>query len=546
MDFFSLKRTHIAFDHKSTYALKLSLLAAALMAATMPALLMSAEKTKAAVIETNDYIGNGDANCDGEIAHPTTMHLPLGKSTLMSLPEPLATRSVGDPGVLQTKLVSLKTLYLLGVNIGTTNMIIKGKSGKCTFVDVVVNMDAEGLLQTLSELLPEEKNIKVTAAADSLIVWGSVEDALTANRVIDIAQTFVRRRTMPVFASGDNTQMQMQMQMQQQQQSQQQLNNPQLQEFVSPRIVNMLTVSAQQQVMLEVKVAEVSKTLLDKLGASIALSKTSGSWTYTLLGNFLSTSGSATGGSIGGFKSANKNFTLDAEKRDGLIKVLAEPTIMAISGQEGSFLAGGRIFIPVAQNAGAGNTITLEEKEFGVGVKFTPTVLAGGRINLRVAPEVSELNREGVGVTATGFSGTAILPAFTTRKASTTVQLFDGQSFAIGGLIKNNTTANIKAFPILGEIPIIGALFRSSDFQNDKTELVFVVTPHLVKPVNPADIDLPTGRHTDPSRKEFFLGGKLEGKPDGDAPAKTNADEKQPAKKTDEPSADNATGYDLK
>ena len=149
-------------------------------------------------------------------------------------------------------------------------------------------------------------------------------------------------------------------------------------------------------------------------------------------------------------------------------------------------------------------------------------------------------------MTATGFSGTAILPAFTTRKASTTVQLFDGQSFAIGGLIKNNTTANIKAFPILGEIPIIGALFRSSDFQNDKTELVFVVTPHLVKPVNPADIDLPTGRHTDPSRKEFFLGGKLEGKPDGDTPAKTNADEKQPAKKTDEPSADNATGYDLK
>jgi len=413
MDFFSLKSTHIVFDHKSKHALKLSLLAVALIAATSPSLLMSAEKAKAAVIETNDYIGNGDANCDGEIAHPTTMHLPLGKSTLMSLPEPLATRSVGDPGVLQTKLVSLKTLYLLGVNIGTTNMIIKGKSGKCTFVDVVVNMDAEGLLQTLSELLPEEKNIKVTAAADSLIVWGSVEDALTANRVIDIAQTFVRRRTMPVFASGDNAQMQMQMQMQQQQQSQQQLNNPLLQEFVNPRIVNMLTVSAQQQVMLEVKVAEVSKTLLDKLGASIALSKTSGSWTYTLLGNFLSTTGSATGGSI-------------------------------------------------------------------------------------------------------------------------------------GGLIKNNTTANIKAFPILGEIPIIGALFRSSDFQNDKTELVFVVTPHLVKPINPADIDLPTGRHTDPSRKEFFLGGKLEGKPDGDAPANTRADEKIPAKKTDEPSADNATGYDLK
>lgn len=542
MDFFSLKNTHIVFDNKSKHVLKLSLMAVAVMVATSPTLLISAEKAKPAVIETNDVIGNGDASCDGDIAHPTTMHVPLGKSTLMSLPEPLATRSVGDSNILQTKLVSLKTLYLLGVNIGTTNMIIKGKSGRCTFLDVVVNMDPEGLQQALVELLPEEKNIRVTAAADSLILSGSVEDALTANRVIDIAQAFVRRRVMPVFSGGDSTQMQMQMQMQQTQQQ----GGVQQQEFVNPRIVNMLTVSAQQQVMLEVKVAEVSKTLLDKLGARLSLSQTSGSWTYTLLSNFLSTTGSSTGGAVGGSKSPTKNFSLDAEKRDGLIKVLAEPSIMAISGQEGSFLAGGRIFIPVAQNAAGGNTITLEEKEFGVGVKFTPTVLAGGRINLRVAPEVSELNREGVGVSATGFSGTAILPAFTTRKASTTVQLFDGQSFAIGGLIKNNTTANIKAFPILGEIPIIGALFRSSDFQNDKTELVFVVTPRLVKPINPADIDLPTGRHTDPSRQDFFLGGKLEGKPDGGVPAKAGAADKAPAKKTDEPSSDGATGYDFK
>jgi pilus assembly protein CpaC len=193
--------------------------------------------------------------------------------------------------------------------------------------------------------------------------------------------------------------------------------------------------------------------------------------------------------------------------------VLAEPNIMAISGQEASFLAGGKIFIPVSQVQNNGvPTITLEEKEFGVAVKFTPTVLEGGRINLKVAPEVSDLNKEGVGITATGISGTAILPSFTTRRATTTVQLYDGQSFAIGGLIKNNVTTDVKAFPMLGEIPVLGALFRSSQFQTDRSELVFIITPRLVKPL-PADYRLPTDDYVEPTRSEFFLGGRHAGKP---------------------------------
>jgi pilus assembly protein CpaC len=211
---------------------------------------------------------------------------------------------------------------------------------------------------------------------------------------------------------------------------------------------------------------------------------------------------------VDAFNNRNGNFlTLDAQKRDGLIKVLAEPNIMAISGQEASFLAGGKIFIPVSQD---NNKVTLEEKEFGVAVRFTPTVLDGGRINLKVAPEVSDLNKNGVGLTAVGITGTSILPSFTTRRATTTVQLFDGQSFAIGGLIKNNMTTNIKALPVLGEIPVLGALFRSSDFQTDRSELVFIITPHLVKPL-PPDYKLPTDGFIEPSRSEFFLQGKMEG-----------------------------------
>ncbi len=278
----------------------------------------------------------------------------------------------------------------------------------------------------------------------------------------------------------------------------------------------MLSVGSAQQVMLEVKIAEVSKSLVDKLGVGISGSPTSGSWTWGVVSNFLS---GTLGGNLSAVRATGSTVAVEAQKKDGLIKILAEPNIMAISGQEGSFLAGGKILIPVAQDAtGTSNRITLEEKEFGVGIKFTPTVLAGGRINLQVAPEVSELSREGVGISATGASNRAILPLITTRRASTTVQLMDGQSFAIGGLIKNNTTANITAFPILGEIPIIGALFRSTDFQKDRTELVFVVTPRLVKPLAVA-YRLPTDGMNDPSRKELFIDGQLEsGKTQKDNP----------------------------
>jgi pilus assembly protein CpaC len=272
------------------------------------------------------------------------------------------------------------------------------------------------------------------------------------------------------------------------------------------KVINMLSIADPQQVMLEVKVAEVSKTLVDQLGAEFNLPSSGSSWTYSILSSFLNANPGVLKASRG-----NKLISIDAQKKDGLVKILAEPTIMAISGQEGQFLAGGRILIPVAQSNQVGlTTITLEEKEFGVSLKFTPTVLANGRINLRVRPEVSELSPTGIGISDFGQTSTNILPLINTRKAETTVQLNDGQSFAIGGLIKSNVTQNVKAFPILGEIPILGALFRSSDFETDKSELVFVVTPHLVKPL-PPDYPLPTDSFTEPSRSEFFLEGKMEG-----------------------------------
>jgi pilus assembly protein CpaC len=374
------------------------------------------------------------------------------------------------PGVADVDVLLLAPteVYLLGKTVGATNVVMLDRDGTCTAFDVVVAMDTTALQAVISQLLPGEKDIKVTPAFDSIVLSGVVSDSEALTRVTDLANAYVGGKS-------------------------------------SQRVVNMLEVGAPQQVMLEVKVAEVSKALIDQLGVQFNGSKKNGEWTYRLLTDFLS-------GGNGVLSIAGRTgLTLDAQKDDSLVKILAEPTIMAISGQTGSFLAGGKIFIPVAQDSSnGGSKITLEEKEFGVSVKFTPTVLGNGRINLRVRPEVSELNRDGIGIVAAGVNGTAILPSFTSRKAETTVQLMDGQSFAIGGLIKNNTTTDIKAFPILGELPVVGALFRSTQFQSDRTELVFVITPRLVKPL-PAAYRLPTDNYVPPTRSELMLGGKIEG-----------------------------------
>ena len=438
--------------------------------------------------------------CSGEIATSANIKVAQGKSHLLDLPQlklpaPAWLRSVGDPDIVQVEPLTSATprnmFFAFGKKVGSTNLMFQNKEGQCAMVEISVGVDTAAVQNSLVELMPEAKNIKVSAAADSLVLSGTVSDAAAVDRVLSIANAFVRKNAGVAGGAGA----------------------PQ------ERIVNMISVSAPQQVMLEVKVAEISKSLLDKLGMSVSTTANRGGWMLGLLANF-SSGGS---GALNLDKNANNFLHLDAETRNGLVKVLAEPTVMAISGQEGSFLAGGRIFIPVSQDANG--KVTLEEKEFGVGLHFTPTVLDGGRINLRVAPEVSELSREGVGVSSTSTGGNAVLPLITTRRAATTVQLFDGQSFAIGGLIKYNVTQNIKALPVLGELPVLGSLFRSSDFQTDKTELVFIVTPRLVKPL-PQNYPLPTDSFVEPTRSEFFLEGRMEGKAT--------------------PSAQPATGFELK
>ena len=431
------------------------------------------------------------------------MNLFEGKSTLMRLPTPATRLSVGDASIADVILLNPSEVYMLGKTTGSTNLIIWDKNNDATIIDISVGIDTVALRSRIDQLLPGEKGIILTTAADTVIISGTVSDVVKADQVMSIATAYVQRSSRGGQSSagggggaapaagaapasggsgGGGS--------------------------AAPKVVNMMSVAAPQQVMLEVKVAEVSKSLTDQLGASAGFTRTIGGWTTALFSNLLSNNPSLLSGTN------NRNgdkLSADAQRKDGLIKVLAEPNIMAISGQDASFLAGGKIFIPVSQTTNNGvPTIGLEEKEFGVGVKFTPTVLEGGRINLKVLSEVSDLNKDGIGITAAGISGTAILPSFTTRRASTTVQLFDGQSFAIGGLIKHNVTTNIKAIPGIGEVPVLGTLFSSNDFQTDQSELVFIITPHLVKPL-PANYKLPTDAYIQPSRAEFFLGGKMEG-----------------------------------
>jgi pilus assembly protein CpaC len=271
-------------------------------------------------------------------------------------------------------------------------------------------------------------------------------------------------------------------------------------------VVNLLSVGGVQQVLLEVRVAEMNRDTFKRLGFNWSIQSGSDLF-YTFLGGLSSLDGSGSltlSDDVTAALSVSGGDTtvdgiIDALRKNGLVKILAEPNLVCLSGQTADFLAGGEIPVPVPQGLG---TVAIEYKPFGVGLTFTPTVLSGNRINLKVQPEVSELDDS----RAVEISDVTV-PAIETRRASTVVELGDGQSFAIAGLIKDNLRENISKIPLLGEIPVLGTLFRSQDFQKNRSELVIIVTPHLAKPTNMAEQTLPTDGFKEPDWFEFYLLG---------------------------------------
>lgn len=395
-----------------------------------------------------------------------------GGATAAAAPAGTDSNGVADTEIT---LLSPTELFMLGRRTGSMNIVVQGTDGRCVVKDIVVAVDPGTLQAQLHDVMPEESGVQVRGADSNLVLTGTVRDAVQLQQVLAIAGSYTDRK----------------------------------------KIVNLLRVAAPQQVMLEVKIAEVSKTLLDRLGLNFARAFTNGAGVTNLISGFIggglsSLSRTHGGAGLPGGATSSTQLGIDANRNDGIVRVLAEPNIVAISGQSASFLSGGKIFIPVAQT-GAGSTgptITLEEKEFGVGLKFTPTVL-DGRVNLKIVSEVSDLSQTGAPFTSVGGQVT-ILPLMTTRRVDTTVQLGDGQSFAVAGLIKNNMSEALDKFPGLGEAPVLGALFRSTEFQNNQTELMFVVTPHLVKPLA-GPVALPTDVHVPPSRADVMLMGTGEG-----------------------------------
>jgi pilus assembly protein CpaC len=414
--------------------------------------------------------------------HAGEVAVPVNKSQVIRSDRPYAKALIGNPEVADVLPLTDQSLYLLGKKTGTTSLTLYDRSNSLiAVVDVVVGPDVLSLRRQLSEMMPVD-GVGARISNDSIVLEGVVPNAVAADRAVQLAET---------YAPG--------------------------------KVVNLLSLGSSQQVMLEVRFSEVQRSAAKELGVS---------W-------FVGSDGGKLGGAIGSgagvvgsnpptlgaivdsfgvvqrsFRALGANFqaTLDALERKGAVTTLAEPTLIALSGETASFLAGGEFPVPVAQSAtggggadGGSSAITVEWKPFGVGLAFTPTVLADGVINLVIAPEVSSIDP-----TASIEINNLTIPGLQTRRAKTTVELRDGESFAIAGLLRRDFQSTVRQFPILGSIPIIGTLFRSSGFDREETELVIIVTPRLVAPVRAASMKAPTDRVGPPNEADLFLLGRTD------------------------------------
>ncbi len=405
---------------------------------------------------------------------PQTLTIEVGKSIVLRSPIRIKRASLGNPEVASTIVLSPTQLYLYGKTMGSTNMTFWGRDGKVFAVyDLIVQPNLTQLKAQIHELFPEEKGIKIGAAQDHITLAGSASGPDVIAQVLGVANAYAPKKVM-----------------------------------------NMLQVEGVQQVMLEVKVAEMSKGLLRRLGVNFIHQNGTGTQIGLLdnLTNFERNDNGSLVHLLGitsnlAFAAALGNgvltVVLSALKEHNLTKILAEPTLTTVSGQEASFLAGGEFPIPVPQAFGV---TTIVFKEFGVSLNFNPTVLSDGRISMKLAPEVSELDFAN-GLNSQGFT----IPAILTRRVETVIELRDGQSFAIAGLMQDNIRESIAKYPFLGDIPILGTLFRSTDFQKNETELIIIVTPHLVKPLDMQKQTLPTDAYLEPNDFEFMLMGYMEG-----------------------------------
>jgi pilus assembly protein CpaC len=397
-----------------------------------------------------------------------------GKGTLVRLNEDAVTVFVADPTIADVHVPSPRAVFVLGKRAGSTTLYVLGANNK-TLVQrtVVVARDMDALRSMVISRFPGA-NVMLNTSAGSLQVSGQAANAGDADAIVQSLTPYLMDKEV---------------------------------------LVNRITIDRPQQVQLRVRITEVDRNVTQELGINWqSLGNVAGNFfggvysgrsIYNLSQPLTNGAGQTTFpvnlptnnaySIFGAFQTAHTDIQalVDALNQEGLITVLAEPSLVALSGQTASFLAGGEFPIPVSQVNGA---ISVEFKQFGVKLDFTPTVLSEGRISLKVRPEVSQIDTS-VSVTTGGIT----VPGLSVRRADTTVELASGQSFAIGGLLQSNTNDIISQIPGVGSIPILGKLFSSSNYQNNKTELVIMVTPYLVEPVDPGKLRSPLDSLVSPS-----------------------------------------------
>ena len=418
------------------------------------------------------------------------LNVPVNKSQVLRSDRPYTKALIGNPDIADIVPITSTSVYVLGKKSGTTSLTLYDRNNRLiAVVDVVVGPDVNTLKRQLSDLM-RDAGLSARISNDSVILEGMVRNAVDADRAVQIAET---------FAPG--------------------------------KVVNLISLGSAQQVMLEVRFAEVKRSALKQIGVSWFVKGDDGNFGGVTGGdsaqipegdNGLGNGGTdnlpgrlVRGSILGSFGiisrtfrafGADFNVTLDALERKGAITTLAEPTLVALSGETASFLAGGEFPVPVVQDASSGsNAITVEWKPFGVSLAFTPTVLADGVINMVVQPEVSSIDP-----TNTIIISNQRIPGLLTRRAKTVIEMRDGESFALAGLLRKDFQDTIRQVPLLGSLPIIGSLFRSTGFQHDESELVIIVTPRLVQPVRAGMLKVPTDHVGPPNEAELLLNGRTD------------------------------------
>lgn len=393
------------------------------------------------------------------------LSLEAGSGRVLSLPGPAANVFVADPRVAEVRPASISSLFVFGVGPGRTTVAVMDTDGRAiSQIEVTVrpNTFVAGEAEATVAKLLANSRIRVTAQARGLLLTGTVASPADAARAVSVARGYV---------------------------------------LATDTVENQLSVQSSVQINLRVRIIEMNRSVTRSLGVDWSAMGSLGKFaimaaTTTGVGAGLTAVGSLRAGT------PDVNSLIQALAQDNLVRVLAEPNLTVMSGQAGSFLAGGEFPVPVGQQNG---TITIEFKKYGVTLGVVPTVLSDGRINLHVNPEVSQLTTTGA-VTLTAANATLSVPALTVRRAETSVELGSGQTFAIAGLLQDQSTQTTNGIPWLGEVPILGALFRSSSFQRQETELVILVTPYIVNPVeDQAKLHAPDERFTAPTDLERIL-----------------------------------------